>query len=159
MPPIPASKNWMKPPNGYVKINFDAAVLHRRMGFGFIARDSDGFVIGGSSGFKDKLMKADWAEMEAFDESLKMASNLNISKVIFESDCANLVNKVKKRGLDITIMGCCVNEACKIFDNFDLVKINWTNRSSNRVEDFMCKFTKTDYPSEIHDIVMNEAIN
>ncbi|MBA0765323.1 hypothetical protein Gotri_014540 [Gossypium trilobum] len=122
----------MKPPNGYVKINFDAAVLHRRMGFGFIARDSDGFVIGGSSGFKDKLMKADWAEMEAFDESLKMASNLNISKVIFESDCANLVNKVKKRGLDITIMGCCVNEACKIFDNFDLVKINWTNRSSNR---------------------------
>ncbi|KAK5839966.1 hypothetical protein PVK06_008826 [Gossypium arboreum] len=102
-------------------------------------------------------MKADWAKIEAFYESLKMASNLNISKVIFESDCANLVNKVKKRGLDITIMGCCVNEACKIFDN-----------SSNRVEDFMCKFVidnrcnwsfKMDYPSKIHDIVMNGAIN
>ncbi|MFQ6666796.1 hypothetical protein Gotur_033028 [Gossypium turneri] len=55
----------MKPPNGYVKINFDAAVLHGRMGFGVIARDSDGFIIGGSGGFKDKLMNADWAEMEA----------------------------------------------------------------------------------------------
>ncbi|MBA0756573.1 hypothetical protein Gogos_022225 [Gossypium gossypioides] len=92
-------------------INFDAAVLNGRVGFGVIARDSKGFVIGGSSGFKEKMMSADWAEMEAFDESLKMASILNISNVIFESDCANLVNKVNKREQDITIIGCCVKNA------------------------------------------------
>ncbi|MBA0553922.1 hypothetical protein Golob_013061 [Gossypium lobatum] len=39
----------------------------------------------------------EWAELVAFEESLKVASAINISKVIFESDCANLVNGVKKQ--------------------------------------------------------------
>ncbi|MFQ6662103.1 hypothetical protein Gotur_030023 [Gossypium turneri] len=123
----------MNPPYGYIKINFDAAVLNGRVGFGVIARNSKGFVIGGSSGFKKKMMSADWAEMEAFDESLKMASILNISNVIFESDCPNLVNQVNKREQDITIIGCCVKNACKAFNNFDSVKINWANWSNNQV--------------------------
>ncbi|MBA0736702.1 hypothetical protein Gogos_010216 [Gossypium gossypioides] len=35
----------------------------------------------------------EWAELVAFEESLKVASAINISKLIFESDCANLVNR------------------------------------------------------------------
>ncbi|MBA0746648.1 hypothetical protein Gogos_009148, partial [Gossypium gossypioides] len=39
----------------------------------------------------------EWAELVAFEESLKVASAINISKLIFESDCANLVNRVKNQ--------------------------------------------------------------
>ncbi|MFQ6656043.1 hypothetical protein Gotur_026320 [Gossypium turneri] len=56
-------------------------------------------------GFKDVEMLAAWVELYAFEESLKFAISLNISKVIFESDCVSLVNKVKKRGKDITMLG------------------------------------------------------
>ncbi|MBA0824648.1 hypothetical protein Goarm_021302, partial [Gossypium armourianum] len=56
-------------------------------------------------GFKDVEMLAAWVELYAFEESLKFAFSLNISKVIFESDCVSLVNKVKKRGKDITMLG------------------------------------------------------
>ncbi|MBA0852462.1 hypothetical protein Goshw_005592 [Gossypium schwendimanii] len=41
-----------KPPTGVIKINFDAMVSNGRMGYGVIARDKDGFVVGGSGGLK-----------------------------------------------------------------------------------------------------------
>ncbi|MBA0596509.1 hypothetical protein Gorai_013326, partial [Gossypium raimondii] len=39
-------RGWQKPGTGVVKINFDAAVRGRKMCFGLVARDHDGFVIG-----------------------------------------------------------------------------------------------------------------
>ncbi|MBA0735187.1 hypothetical protein Gogos_019055, partial [Gossypium gossypioides] len=47
LPVTPATKNWVKPPRGFVKINFDAAVSNNKIGYWVIARDSDGFVLGG----------------------------------------------------------------------------------------------------------------
>ncbi|MBA0638647.1 hypothetical protein Godav_029302 [Gossypium davidsonii] len=55
------------------------------------------FLVGGG-GFKDEELTAEWAELYAFEESLRIACSINISKVIFETDCASLVNRVKKRG-------------------------------------------------------------
>lgn len=49
--PTPASKTWMKPPYGYIKINFDAAVLNGRVGFGVIARNPKGFCYRGQQWF------------------------------------------------------------------------------------------------------------
>ncbi|MBA0730762.1 hypothetical protein Golax_022781 [Gossypium laxum] len=47
LPVTSATKNWVKPPLGFVKINFDAAVSNNKIGYWVIARDSDGFVLGG----------------------------------------------------------------------------------------------------------------
>ncbi|KAA3477110.1 reverse transcriptase [Gossypium australe] len=46
-------KKWKKPPKGFIKINFDAAVENNRMGFRVIIRDEDGFVLGGGGGFSE----------------------------------------------------------------------------------------------------------
>ncbi|KAH1063719.1 hypothetical protein J1N35_028706 [Gossypium stocksii] len=58
IPANPVSKCWMKPPHGYVKINFDAAVSNGRVGYGAIARDTDGFVLEGCCGFEEKPLDA-----------------------------------------------------------------------------------------------------
>ncbi|MBA0712597.1 hypothetical protein Golax_011686 [Gossypium laxum] len=58
IPPIPVSKSWMKPPKGYVKINFDVMVSNGSVGYKAIARDSDGFVLRCCYGFVDKLLDA-----------------------------------------------------------------------------------------------------
>ncbi|MBA0603028.1 hypothetical protein Gorai_003188 [Gossypium raimondii] len=55
-----------------------------------------GFVIGGGYGFKNEEMTGDWAKLYAFEESLKIARLLNITKVTFETDCAGLANRIKK---------------------------------------------------------------
>ncbi|MBA0819492.1 hypothetical protein Gohar_021386 [Gossypium harknessii] len=44
----------------------------------------------------------------AFEESLKVASAINILKAVFEFDCASLVNRVNNQGKDITILALYV---------------------------------------------------
>ncbi|MBA0702127.1 hypothetical protein Goari_022871, partial [Gossypium aridum] len=151
---------WEKPPRGYAKVNFDAAINNNKTRYGFIIRDEDGFVIGGGGGFKEETLSAEWAKLYAFEENLKKAQSLNISKVVFETDNASFVNRVKKHGRDVTIMGARINETQKIMDNFHSATICWANRSCNRVADFICKnaiakscnwAVNMDYPLEIHD--------
>ncbi|KAH1082202.1 hypothetical protein J1N35_021963 [Gossypium stocksii] len=47
-------KKWEKPLSDSVKINFNATIFNDKTGFGVIVRDSDGFVLGGSYGFRCK---------------------------------------------------------------------------------------------------------
>lgn len=83
-----------------------------------IVRDDDGFVLEGGGGFKDEVLSTEWAVLYAFEESLKIVCSLNITKAIFEIDCASLVTRVKNCGKDIAIMGYRIDEAYKIIDSF-----------------------------------------
>ncbi|KAG8493007.1 hypothetical protein CXB51_012667 [Gossypium anomalum] len=103
IPPTLTIKDWRKPPFGYIKVNLDAAVINGSSGLGVIARDQDGFVIGGCYKFIDKAMDVNWAELEALKEGLNLAARLKIARPIVESDSSGLVNSVNKRNEDITI--------------------------------------------------------
>ncbi|MBA0878718.1 hypothetical protein Goshw_022500 [Gossypium schwendimanii] len=118
IPATPTCKIWEKPPRGYAKVNFDATINKNKTSYGFIIRDEEGFVIGGGGGFKEETSSAEWAKLYAFEESLKKARALNISKIVFETDNASLVNRVKKHGRDITIMGTRINEIQIVMGNF-----------------------------------------
>ncbi|KAK5843229.1 hypothetical protein PVK06_005678 [Gossypium arboreum] len=48
-------------------------------------------VVSGSGGIKDYSLIAEWAEMVAFEESLKVAKRLKKQNIIWEFDYANLV--------------------------------------------------------------------
>ncbi|MBA0692723.1 hypothetical protein Goari_010260, partial [Gossypium aridum] len=67
------------------------------IGYGVIFRDEDSFTIGDGGGFKDEVVTAEWAELYAFEESLKIACSFNITTVVFETESASLVNRVKNR--------------------------------------------------------------
>ncbi|MBA0784931.1 hypothetical protein Gotri_026114, partial [Gossypium trilobum] len=56
----------VKPSCGFAKINFDVFVSNNKIGYGVIARDSDGFLLGGGGGFKNFEMTAEWVELYAF---------------------------------------------------------------------------------------------
>ncbi|MBA0636112.1 hypothetical protein Godav_025449, partial [Gossypium davidsonii] len=90
------------------------------MGYGVIVMDADDFVPSRSGGFKEAVMDIEWAKLTAFEERVNVAGELNILKVVFESDCASLVNRIKKKGRDITILGHCVDKSCMNLDNFIL---------------------------------------
>ncbi|MBA0760981.1 hypothetical protein Gotri_023690 [Gossypium trilobum] len=88
----------------FVKVNVDVAVVDNKTSFRVIIRDSDGFVLGGSAGYKgDQIsdgfvigssvsykwdhMSMEWEELSAFIEGITLVRSLNFDKVIFESDC------------------------------------------------------------------------
>ncbi|KAG8474835.1 hypothetical protein CXB51_031516 [Gossypium anomalum] len=115
---------WKKPPRGFIKVNFDAAVAQNRTGYGVVMGDEDSFVIGGSGGFKDADLTRERAEIYAFEESVKLARTMNFSKGVFETDYASLANRANKRDLDITIMGMQIKENFNSMDNFNFVSIS-----------------------------------
>ncbi|MBA0823604.1 hypothetical protein Goarm_020323 [Gossypium armourianum] len=106
---------------GMVKINFDAAVSEKKMSFGMIARNPDGFVLGGA--IVEINTQAEWTEIKAFKESILFAINRNFSDVLFEADNVSLVNQINKRDKDITMMGHQINEICKLLKGFNVAKI------------------------------------
>ncbi|MBA0696034.1 hypothetical protein Goari_002621, partial [Gossypium aridum] len=85
-------KGWKKPLKHFIKINVDATVLNGCVDYGVIARDIDGFVLTSSYSFAMKALDAVWAELEALTMGLNLASKLKVSKLIMESDNANLIN-------------------------------------------------------------------
>ncbi|MBA0575584.1 hypothetical protein Golob_024321, partial [Gossypium lobatum] len=64
----PVNKNWKKPPVGSIKVIVDATILNGYRGVGVVARDHDGFVIGGCYNCEEKAMDVIWAELDAFKE-------------------------------------------------------------------------------------------
>ncbi|MBA0613255.1 hypothetical protein Godav_013726 [Gossypium davidsonii] len=97
-----------------MKINFDASISSNRTNFGVLARDNEGFVIGGGEGLKNEIMSAEWAEIYAFKESINMACALNIkTAMVFEIDSASLTNKVKHHSTDVAIIGARVKDSIK----------------------------------------------
>ncbi|MBA0609054.1 hypothetical protein Godav_021184, partial [Gossypium davidsonii] len=124
IPPTPVCKGWKKPLNDFIKINVYAVVLNGYVGYGDIARDTDGFVLAGCYGFAIRALDVIWAELEALTMGLNLASKLNAPKLIMESDNATLINTIKKRDQDVTILGRCVKKECMALRNFELVHFN-----------------------------------
>ncbi|MBA0727587.1 hypothetical protein Golax_000560 [Gossypium laxum] len=109
-----------------------------------------------------------WAELDAFKEGLKLEEWLKIGRLIVESDSAMLVNAVKKRRMDISILGQCIRRECEAFGNFELVQVTWINRNNNTAADALCKlairnknnlYFDMEYPLDIHNIIIHDAIN
>lgn len=96
LPKLVMEKVWEKPGQGVIKINFDTTTNGRKMSFGLVARDHDGFVLGGRAGVLEKNVQAEWAELHALEESIRFARTKNWLKLEFEADCVSLVNRLNR---------------------------------------------------------------
>ncbi|MBA0811001.1 hypothetical protein Gohar_002940, partial [Gossypium harknessii] len=104
------TKAWQKPHQGVLKINFDASVQGKKVFYGLVAKDADGFVHGGWMGFVDKELPIEWAELLAMEESLNFSRLNNWKNLALESDCTSLVNRFNKRNNDLTLLGYRLRE-------------------------------------------------
>ncbi|CAM8918528.1 unnamed protein product [Rhodiola kirilowii] len=84
--------DWRKPPAGYIKINCDASWKDLwGGGIGIVARDSSGNVLAVRALKGVNIHSSVACEGSGLLESFKLAEKLNADKVIFESDCADIV--------------------------------------------------------------------
>ncbi|KAK5843193.1 hypothetical protein PVK06_005638 [Gossypium arboreum] len=152
-------KNWKKLKSGFVKVNINATVSNEIMGYWVIVIDTKGFMVGNCRGCKDMVLASKWVELVALEEGMQLAKSLNFQKVIFESSNASLINRIKRNGRDITIMGQYVHETGINLKKFALVDVTWALRSCNEILDFICNFVlhnncfwlfNMNYPKEIH---------
>ncbi|MBA0597709.1 hypothetical protein Gorai_007508 [Gossypium raimondii] len=168
LPKLVVEKVWKKPGQGVVKINFNTIANGRKMSFGLVARDHDGFVLGGQVGVKDKNVQAEWAELHVLEESISFARTKNWLMLEFESNCISLVNRLTRMKADFSTMGHRIQEILKLLDSFSNVSFVWALRCCNKTADYLCDWAivnnctkdfNMDYLLEIHDIILRDAIN
>ncbi|MBA0586196.1 hypothetical protein Gorai_016945, partial [Gossypium raimondii] len=100
-------------------------------------------------------------QIHNFSIQLILPRSLNFDKVIFEVDCACIVNYLCKYKDGITIFGYRIKEVHEMPDSFSKAEAKWVNRGDNKVADFFCKWSlsnccnltfEMDYPSDIHNL-------
>ncbi|MBA0555584.1 hypothetical protein Golob_025755 [Gossypium lobatum] len=84
-------------------------------------------------------MDIEFAEAEALKEGIMWIRNNNITRAVFETGCASLVNRFKSRKEDLSIFSFRLKEIFKLLESFIDVKIEYVAYSSNRVADSFCK--------------------
>lgn len=165
MIPKPISPvRWKKPSDGTIKVNVDAAWANNCEGFGVLARDSDGFVIGGCMRFKKNMVSNTWAEMEAVRVGCLWVMDKNADNIILEGDCANAINRLNNNKEDITILRHYTTNIRKLVAHLHKFSFKWSARSSNKVVDRLSEIAlrnqcnisfNMDFLCEIHGVVFH----
>ncbi|KAG8478910.1 hypothetical protein CXB51_028755 [Gossypium anomalum] len=78
--------------------------------------------------FIDKVVNPEWAILDALYVGIRLAQSLNLNKVIFEMDCACIVNHLCKHKDDITIFGYRIKDVCEKLNSVSKAKVRWVNQ-------------------------------
>nr|GMD43941.1 ATP-dependent DNA helicase SRS2-like protein At4g25120 [Ipomoea batatas] len=94
--------SWTKPPQGFLKLNVDAAINKQdaRMGFGCVLRDELGHFIAARGSPWRGYYSAKEAEAVAIRESLTWIKTLNVDKIIIETDSLQVTQALESNPRD-----------------------------------------------------------
>jgi ribonuclease HI len=133
-PKPPDMKKWTRPPDDYVKINFDGAFdqTTKTGGWGYIIRDQAGDFVAAGAGKSVHLRDALHSEAVACIAAIGGAIKTGANRIILESDSSNLVSALKTRSYDKSFIGVLVNEARSLcILNFDSYLFSFNRRACN----------------------------
>ncbi|KAG8482453.1 hypothetical protein CXB51_024459 [Gossypium anomalum] len=148
LPLTPSPQKLEKPLIDFVKVNADAVLVDNK------TRIQRGH------------MSTEWAELFALIEGITLARSFNFDKVIFESDCANLVNRFQKHREDITILGHRIKEVRGMLELFPEANVQWNGHDRNKVVDILCRLALNNhcklsfamkYPNDIHNCIVLDS--
>ncbi|KAK5830124.1 hypothetical protein PVK06_013918 [Gossypium arboreum] len=132
--------------------------------------DHEGFVLGGRAGVLEKKVYDECAELHALEESITFTQTRSWPKLIFESDSVGLINRLNKTKIDYSTTGHHIKDIINNLKQCCNFRFNfaWAPRTCNKATDGLCTWANIqncctdfdmDYPSEIHDFVLSDAIN
>jgi ribonuclease HI len=96
----PSAVTLTKPPEGYVKINWDASVNkhHNKMGVGVVVRASTGVVLAMYCTTKTSITSPSVAEAVGAWAAVELAKRLDLRRVIFEGDALEIIQAITREG-------------------------------------------------------------
>ncbi|OMP06438.1 hypothetical protein COLO4_08124 [Corchorus olitorius] len=121
---------------GWCKVNCDAAFNEKEIeaGIGVIIRDSERRVIGGMNGIV-KARSSLIAEALAAKEGLRIAQQLQIPKIILESDSLQLVSSIENpTHHGQWEIAHIIQSIASLKLSFERCKVQWINRIRSRLD-------------------------
>uniref|UniRef100_A0A2N9FQ21 Reverse transcriptase domain-containing protein n=1 Tax=Fagus sylvatica TaxID=28930 RepID=A0A2N9FQ21_FAGSY len=134
---------WQHPPTGYAKLNTDGSVLGNPgpASSGGLLRDCNGNWIGGFS-HKLGITNSLAAELWGIRDGLLLARDLNIRKLIVESDAKSVVELLKPVASDMFgshPYSALINDCRFLIQSFEEATIQHAHRESNFCADLLAK--------------------
>ncbi|KAL8098853.1 hypothetical protein AgCh_031539 [Apium graveolens] len=126
---------WVKPQPNTVKVSGDAAIFKEReeVGFGLVARDSDGMLIEAITVVHYELVSPVLAEAMAVKEALSWIDARQWSGVTLESDCLVVVQAIRSKTPMRSRFGVVVTECRDFMHRLNNIELLFVKRSANMV--------------------------
>ena len=108
-----------------MKPNADGALAHRSGAGGAVLRDSHGDFVAGACHFSPGVADAEVAELLACRRAITLAKEINVQKVILETDTQVAARKVLGDQKDLPANGQLVEEIKVLLGSFEEFKVAW----------------------------------
>lgn len=133
--------SWNPPPEGWFKVNTDAAIQiqEQRMGLGILIRDLKGGFVAATmktSKFYDNIT---YAEAEAINLGIEVAERAAIRSLVIESDCLEAVNQISIKTRNVSELSWIISEIQNQMQRLKAVKVQFSPRSCNGIAHELAK--------------------
>ncbi|CAL1406046.1 unnamed protein product [Linum trigynum] len=131
LPSLSAS-SWVPPPEGFLKVNVDAAVSASGCSSGLVFQGSDGHVRLAIGLQHQGIVNPYLAELLAFRDAISFVASRSLSHVIVEGDSEVVVNQVRQGILEDSVGGSVLRECLQILSSFSAcIEFRAVLRSAN----------------------------
>ena len=124
---------WEPPSPGVYKINFDGALdQNRYSSVGVIVRDSKGHLISSLCKFLQSSYSTELVEIMALEQGILLANDLQLPRVIFESDALNAIQAINENAIGSSF-GHFIQDFLQARNLFESCSFNHSSCDLNKV--------------------------
>ncbi|XP_074293887.1 uncharacterized protein LOC141621071 [Silene latifolia] len=133
-----AREVWVIPPPEFVKVNVDAGLTDGEgMSVGVVCRDERGAVLWGVSLVQEQQWDSQMAEAVAILEGINEAARRGHSKIVMESDCLPVIERLKKKDTGRSMFSLVLQDILFLCNSFSSVVWSYTSRENNSVAHYL----------------------
>ncbi|OMO87392.1 hypothetical protein COLO4_20671 [Corchorus olitorius] len=133
---------WKAPKRGTVKINFDGSFQVSPVvgGFGAVARENDGQVLGAMAGPLLGVGDSFEAEALAAVKAMEWSRDMGFKDIVIEGDALTIIQKVNSLALDFSPIGPYIADLKLLCSFFNTCNFSHVKRDGNAVANCLAKF-------------------
>jgi ribonuclease HI len=132
---------WKNPPEGWLKVNCDAALDKgkRRMGMGIILRDHEGKVRAAWSLSRPGLLDTTAAEATALFYGMKLCKELGVSNLVVEGDSKVVISAIQQHDASSSRFGHLIDDILMVLSSSPSWQMMHVRRDSNHAAHGLAK--------------------
>uniref|UniRef100_A0A803PWA8 Uncharacterized protein n=1 Tax=Cannabis sativa TaxID=3483 RepID=A0A803PWA8_CANSA len=163
-------EHWTKPVGNKIKVNVDGAIFeaYNSFGFGFLARDTFGAVLGAAATSNSGSVAPEIVELIGIKEALSWIKTKSWNSVEVETDCLMAVQAINNNMFLPSTFGMLVHDCQHLLSELSYVTLSFVKRSANKAAHFLARSSyymsdrtidASNLPSELVEIVMNDFLH
>ncbi|XP_062176146.1 uncharacterized protein LOC133881223 [Alnus glutinosa] len=139
--PVRCMLKWIKPIQGEVKCNWDAAInsKNRCMGVGVVVRDDKGRDVAAKARFFPSIVNPTVAESMGAWQAVVMCCDMRFPQVVFEGDSWNVVSALNKEDPCWSSFGQIIEDIRAKLQDIPSVRVQHVPREANNVTHSLAK--------------------